>query len=539
MKKKNNKKWISALSCFCATLLAFVGFSALIKPKTNRIEAAALSKDEYNIADYEWANYFNFANVSPNASGYFTEAKCTITMTDNSLSLKFLQDVNYQDGVNTISRCLRLSTDTYDEETGVLPDITEFDCSYVFSCDTYIIMDDGENLSMEFPVKLILCVTSSNTAEVTWVQYESATLPTPNTNARRMYLDVMPNMTTDTTFFADYTYVIENFALYKGTTVYDYTPYFYSLDSMPSETPDDSSGGSVVNPGSGSGDSSSGGSDSSTDKPTGDYEQGFQDGLGTAKYSFFYGSTLNVSLLLSNGSVLDVGQAPFGYVYGGITFGPTASWLASEGYNMSDVSGVRLCLKFADPILGDNLYLQALGNSACFSSEFLTLLNDGSTVPSRFSVWDSGGYIYEVYTSDIDLPHQWSYVEIQDWDIYGITNLSTLFLLDYSTDYDNGYKQGYSDGTSYGYELGEDVGYDNGYKNGKSAGESIGYEKGLNKSNSFLGLMVAVVDAPVTVFTSMLNFDVLGYNMKNLATGLLTVALIICLIKFFSKGSAE
>lgn len=75
------------------------------------------------------------------------------------------------------------------------------------------------------------------------------------------------------------------------------------------------------------------------------------------------------------------------------------------------------------------------------------------------------------------------------------------------------------------FTLGKNEGYNNGYAAGVAAGGN----------NSFMSLITAVVDAPIKAFTSLLNFDILGYNMKNLALALLTAGLLVAAIRFFSR----
>lgn len=74
------------------------------------------------------------------------------------------------------------------------------------------------------------------------------------------------------------------------------------------------------------------------------------------------------------------------------------------------------------------------------------------------------------------------------------------------------------------------------YQQGQQAGYDSGYSAGIAASgnNSFLSLITAVVDAPITAFTSLLNFDILGFNMKNVILSILTAALVIACIRFFS-----
>lgn len=75
------------------------------------------------------------------------------------------------------------------------------------------------------------------------------------------------------------------------------------------------------------------------------------------------------------------------------------------------------------------------------------------------------------------------------------------------------------------FTLGKNEGYNNGYAAGVAAGGS----------NNFMSLITAVVDAPIKAFTALLDFEILGYNMKNLALALLTAGLLVAAIRFFSR----
>lgn len=93
--------------------------------------------------------------------------------------------------------------------------------------------------------------------------------------------------------------------------------------------------------------------------------------------------------------------------------------------------------------------------------------------------------------------------------------------------------------TSDSYNAGYNNGYDNGYKVGYDKGNTIGYNSGYNKgvesanNYSFLGLIGAVVDAPVQALSGLLNFDLLGFNMFNFFTAILTASIIIFLVRLF------
>lgn len=88
------------------------------------------------------------------------------------------------------------------------------------------------------------------------------------------------------------------------------------------------------------------------------------------------------------------------------------------------------------------------------------------------------------------------------------------------------YTQGQYD--AYGnnrFNAGRNEGYNSGYTAGVAAGDK----------NNFMSLITAVVDAPIKAFTSLLDFEILGYNMKNLALALLTAGLLVAAIRFFSR----
>lgn len=72
---------------------------------------------------------------------------------------------------------------------------------------------------------------------------------------------------------------------------------------------------------------------------------------------------------------------------------------------------------------------------------------------------------------------------------------------------------------------------------GKNEGYNSGYAAGIaaGSDNNFMSLITAIVDAPVKAFTSLLDFDILGYNMKDLALALLTAGLLVAAIRFFSR----
>ncbi len=95
-----------------------------------------------------------------------------------------------------------------------------------------------------------------------------------------------------------------------------------------------------------------------------------------------------------------------------------------------------------------------------------------------------------------------------------------------------GIAQGREEGFAAGVEQGNKEGYDIGYKEGKVDGFGEGYAAGLEVGElTFTGLITAVIDAPVSVFASMFNFEVLGVNLLNFLTSILSVMIVIAVVK--------
>ena len=100
----------------------------------------------------------------------------------------------------------------------------------------------------------------------------------------------------------------------------------------------------------------------------------------------------------------------------------------------------------------------------------------------------------------------------------------------YENGYTNGYNQGLVDGNSQGYQEGYNAGHGVGYADGYNAGRNDGSDY------SFNGLIGAVIDAPVSAFTSLLNFELFGINILGLVTGLISVGIIILIVKICMGG---
>ena len=98
-----------------------------------------------------------------------------------------------------------------------------------------------------------------------------------------------------------------------------------------------------------------------------------------------------------------------------------------------------------------------------------------------------------------------------------------------SGQYLNGYTIGYNTGSVDGF----DSGYNTGKKDGYSSGYNDGYSSGLQVSDGgFFNLITAVVDAPIKAFTGLLDFEILGVNMKSFVLSILTLALFVVIVRW-------
>lgn len=81
--------------------------------------------------------------------------------------------------------------------------------------------------------------------------------------------------------------------------------------------------------------------------------------------------------------------------------------------------------------------------------------------------------------------------------------------------------------------LSYNIGYEDGYNTGFADGSSDGYSRGvLDAGNyTFFSLIGAVIDAPISAFKSLFNFEFLGFNLLDFVTGLITLCFVIWIIR--------
>lgn len=64
-------------------------------------------------------------------------------------------------------------------------------------------------------------------------------------------------------------------------------------------------------------------------------------------------------------------------------------------------------------------------------------------------------------------------------------------------------------------------------------GYNLGYSEGVNSSNSLGDLMITVADTPISIFKSIFDFNVLGFNLNGFVFSLISLSIVIWLIKRF------
>lgn len=82
------------------------------------------------------------------------------------------------------------------------------------------------------------------------------------------------------------------------------------------------------------------------------------------------------------------------------------------------------------------------------------------------------------------------------------------------------------------YDLGYQDAYNTYYNSRYNDGYSAGFNAGANNQYSFFTLISAAIDVPLNAGLNLLNFDFLGFNMRDFFLSLFTVALIITVLRF-------
>lgn len=183
-------------------------------------------------------------------------------------------------------------------------------------------------------------------------------------------------------------------------------------------------------------------------------------------------------------------------------------------------------------LFGNNLFQGNPGSFNCISFNYQA--KNGNTLIIKLAV--NVKYVQPYFGGNYNsLPNAiWEY-NFDYWYLIDSDNYQGGYNTGYQLGYDNGLSDGTTSGYNNGYDIGLSEGSQTGYNNGYNIGYGIGKRDGIAESNdyTFLGLLGAVVDAPITALSGMLNFDLLGFNMLNFFYALITVMLIVFVIKNF------
>ena len=105
-----------------------------------------------------------------------------------------------------------------------------------------------------------------------------------------------------------------------------------------------------------------------------------------------------------------------------------------------------------------------------------------------------------------------------------LERLETNFVTEpsYQDGYDSGYRNGLSDG------------YDNGYTAGHQEGYSQGYNEGINQDMTIATIFsgcLSVAMVPINFFLAIFNFEILGINIADFVSALLSVCIVIIIVR--------
>ena len=102
--------------------------------------------------------------------------------------------------------------------------------------------------------------------------------------------------------------------------------------------------------------------------------------------------------------------------------------------------------------------------------------------------------------------------------VFGYLESTYISVFDYNVlDY---YNRGYQDGNKQGYDYGYEV----------------GKQDGINSNETgFDNLMFAIADVPINIISSMLNFEILGFNLLAFFMGIITLLLFVKIMNKFKQ----
>lgn len=534
MKKKSIKKWI--LGLFSAMMLSLVvGFSL---PKTEAKAAVVVGNfpiTNYDIDDYEWANYLDISEThvypslfsSHNFTDIFEPYNCRWGDPLSNMVFR-VKDLSYFNGKSSFLFGLELSI--FDD---FVPNL-ELGEKYVFNFNMYCsgspqislgsstclyigdFIEDGidayDNTLYDFHFGYRMDLNSSTP----YLGY----LNSDGLNSFNLIIHL-----TNVAFIkVGDLFTFSNLSLNKGDVTYSYSDYFYDLKmGFPRPLP------------------SRLGFDNQSYQSG--FSDGFSDGVAQSQYGFLGSAHYWLHLESTDNMVYDYEVEP-AKIFGGRDF--TNVYNSYVSNFPGTLSSAKLRIYFTPFVPPSALALYGEGSSYFFNSNMFVYaeVNGGSNPVLHWDVSSSESSLYETTLVRGESLGNWraTSIETSNFTSLDFLNGLRLFVTD-SYLYENGYLVGSGEGYDKGYYEGLEANqqeiYDKAYDEGHRIGYDDGFVVGSRANNSFLGLFTAAIDAPVLTFTSMLDFDVLGFNMKSIVLSLLSIALVVAIIRLFSKGGSS
>lgn len=256
------------------------------------------------------------------------------------------------------------------------------------------------------------------------------------------------------------------------------------------------------------------------------YNQGYQDASDTLNLGVLKGSKISATFTYEKGTKTITDEDPT-FTYNGIDLSVYATkyYEYTSGDDSNTLVSADVTITFANPFVYASFPIGFVGNSASdvYGGKFIgtdgkqyACQRDVSSSGSAFKI-DEGKYSENLQVKSLVL----SFGRASD-TLYGVVMVQSG---QYQNGYTNGYNDGFADNDTYskGYVAGRDFGYNNGYNAGLVEGSA---------ENGFAGLLFAVIDTPVKAFSSLLDFEILGVNMKSFVLSVLTLALFVVVVRW-------
>lgn len=161
--------------------------------------------------------------------------------------------------------------------------------------------------------------------------------------------------------------------------------------------------------------------------------------------------------------------------------------------------------------------------------DLLPRTEGSSTNPMDSIYWLTFDSLLEVGQWLLDNPNDF----LVSWTITGEADPAAVVFSDLSN------LPNFMSGAGENYLIGYDEGYNVGYDDGDGAGYNRGYGVGFNAGQAdaasgnytFLALIGSVLDAPISAFKGLLDFELLGVNMSSFVLAIMSLCVIIVIIR--------